>query len=87
MSFDLDDTIAAVASPPGGARRGIIRVSGPKGVEVLAKVFHRSDGKPLPITRPAVIFDGNLRVVLGGVTLTRSVSEGAPNPLASFGLV
>lgn len=37
--YPLDDTIAAIASPPGGAARGIIRISGPAAVECLGPVF------------------------------------------------
>lgn len=33
--FDLTETIAAIASPPGGALRGIVRISGPNTREVL----------------------------------------------------
>lgn len=35
MAFELEDTIAAIASPPGPAQRGIVRVSGPRTVGVL----------------------------------------------------
>jgi len=35
----LDDTIAAVASPPGGAARGIIRLSGPDAAACTARLF------------------------------------------------
>src|SRR5262245_21729604 len=35
MSFDLDDTIAAIATAPGGALRGIVRVSGPDCLTVV----------------------------------------------------
>ncbi|MGA7700872.1 MAG: GTPase [Thermoguttaceae bacterium] len=37
--FSLDDTIAAIASPPGGAARGIVRISGPRAMECLASVW------------------------------------------------
>jgi tRNA modification GTPase len=45
MTFSLDarDTIAALASAPGGGARGILRLSGPRVVAVAAKVF-----RPLP---------------------------------------
>jgi len=35
----LDDTIAAVASPPGGAARGIVRLSGPEVAACVGRVF------------------------------------------------
>lgn len=39
MPLDLDDTIVALASPPGPALRGIVRVSGAGTSEVIAKLF------------------------------------------------
>ena len=39
------DTIVAVASPPGGAPRGIVRISGPNAVALVAGIF------PLPAGR------------------------------------
>ena len=36
MLYDLRDTIVAVASPPGGAARGIVRLSGPQVVSLVA---------------------------------------------------
>ena len=39
MLFRLDDTIAAIASPPGPAPRGIVRLSGPDVVTVVRNVF------------------------------------------------
>ncbi len=39
----LDDTIAAVASPPGGAARGIVRVSGPDAFGSVARFFRDDD--------------------------------------------
>ena len=42
MSFDLEDTIAAIASAPGGGLRGIIRLSGPNSIRCLARILHNS---------------------------------------------
>ena len=39
MPLDLDDTIVALASPPGPALRGIVRVSGVNTSEMVAKLF------------------------------------------------
>ena len=78
MPLDLDDTIAAIASVPGGAARGIVRVSGPAAVECLARVFTASDAKDLPRSGPTRIFAG----MIGLPTLTRSVSEGEAAALA-----
>ena len=41
--FPLDDTIAAIASAPGGAARGIVRLSGPDVLPCLRAVFHSFD--------------------------------------------
>ncbi len=48
--YALDDTIAAVATPAGGAARGIIRISGPGAVGCVAGLF--CDGAPLDSRRP-----------------------------------
>jgi tRNA modification GTPase len=45
--YPLDDTIAAIASAPGGAARGIVRLSGPKALECTAAVFRANDGEPI----------------------------------------
>jgi len=37
--YPLDDTIAAIASPPGGAARGIVRLSGPAAWHCIASCF------------------------------------------------
>lgn len=44
MPFNTEDTIAAVASPPGAAARGIVRVSGAEAVELVGKLLDQ----PLP---------------------------------------
>lgn len=45
MGFDLQDTIAAVASAPGGAARGIVRVGGPGTLEVVGRLLEPGDGR------------------------------------------
>jgi tRNA modification GTPase len=47
MPYTLDDTIAAIASPPGGAARGIIRLTGPDVRACVDRVF-RPESSPLP---------------------------------------
>lgn len=42
MSMPLDDTIAASASAPGMGRRAVVRLSGPKAVEIAADLFRAS---------------------------------------------
>ena len=48
-----DDTIAAIASPPGGAARGVVRISGPGTHRLCASFFtpHAPDEWPEPGTR------------------------------------
>ncbi len=53
MLPSTDDTIAAIASPPGGAARGVVRISGP-GTHRLCESFfipHSPDEWPEPGTR------------------------------------
>ncbi len=63
MIADLQQSIAAIASPPGHAARGIVRLSGPRIVESLDKCFRPARGAPelLSIQRPSVI-NGFFRV-------------------------
>jgi tRNA modification GTPase len=50
--FSLDDTIVAIASAPGGAARGIVRLSGPKSIEIVGNVFAPTDSS-VNLVRPA----------------------------------
>jgi tRNA modification GTPase len=45
--FDLDETIAAIASAPGGAARGVVRLSGPQAAAILGECFRPADGARL----------------------------------------
>jgi tRNA modification GTPase len=56
--WDQDDTIAAIASAPGGAARGIVRLSGPRVLEPLAQRFHAKDGIDLSQLREATAVEG-----------------------------
>ena len=47
-----DDTIAAIATPPGEGGIGIVRVSGPAALPILRWVFVRANGRPLAADRP-----------------------------------
>jgi tRNA modification GTPase len=51
MTFDLDDTIAAIATASGSGLRGIVRVSGPKAVEIAAMLFDGEGPKSSPTCR------------------------------------
>ncbi|BBO32771.1 tRNA modification GTPase [Lacipirellula parvula] len=43
MPYDVNDTIAAIASAAGGGARGVIRISGPQALERLARCFVSAD--------------------------------------------
>ena len=61
--FDLlDDTIAAVASPPGHAPRGIVRCSGPEAIGLARQVFTAETGVDLAVVP-------GFRRLAGSVTL------------------
>ena len=44
VSFDVDDTIVAIASAPGQAIRGIVRISGPQMAACLDSLLRPDDG-------------------------------------------
>jgi len=57
--LDLDDTIAAVSTPPGAAARAIVRLSGPQTIACLDQCCRAEDGRPLTdYTVPSVIAAG-----------------------------
>lgn len=43
MSYHTGDTIAAIASAPGGAACGVVRISGPRAIDCLATCFKPAD--------------------------------------------
>ncbi|MEX2560316.1 MAG: tRNA modification GTPase [Pirellulales bacterium] len=54
--YHPDDTIAAVASAPGGAARGIVRLSGPGVVECVSRSFEPDQAVELAdVTRPTML--------------------------------
>lgn len=56
MPLPLGDTIAAIATAPGGAARGILRVSGPEAIACLARCFTAIDRSKLAdLKRPQVM--------------------------------
>ena len=62
MTYDLEDTIGAIATAPGGAARGIIRISGPKAVEAAANLFEASDGDRLADVRRTTAMTGAVSI-------------------------
>ncbi len=64
MAYHLDDTIAAIASPPGGGYRGILRLAGPGVVACLNACFvsHQRGSNPLESARRASVVQGTLNL-------------------------
>ena len=60
MNLSLEEPIAALASPPGSAARGIIRLSGGQVREVFAGWFEPSDPEGWQQARVAAVFAGVL---------------------------
>lgn len=60
MLESLDETIAAIASAPGGAARGILRVSGANVLGRLKTVFQSADGADLAAATGATWLSGSL---------------------------
>ena len=52
MTPSTDDTIAAIASAPGGAPRGVIRMSGPDALDCLRSCFIADDNSPEASSAP-----------------------------------
>lgn len=62
MSFNTDDTICAIASAPGGAGRGIVRVSGQAAVAIASQLFETAD-------RPTISEIGQASALAGQVSI------------------
>jgi tRNA modification GTPase len=58
--MDTEDTIAAIASAPGGAMRGVLRVSGPEAVRCVARCLSSEDGRALTAVRRPCVVAGQL---------------------------
>ncbi len=59
MVIDTEDTIVAIASAAGGALQGIVRLSGPQCVKVVARIFTADAAEALSIVevrRPSLLF-------------------------------
>ncbi|MEX0677241.1 MAG: GTPase [Pirellulales bacterium] len=63
--YHTDDTIAAIASAPAGAARGIIRISGPGVPAILRTCFHARPEVDLATISRATVASGT--IVLGGL--------------------
>jgi tRNA modification GTPase len=61
VALDTNDTIAAIASPPGPAPRGIVRLSGPAAISTPLESFIPRNDESMPPGRARVV-SGSLRV-------------------------
>ncbi len=64
----LDDVIAAVASAPGAARRGIVRASGPGVQSVIAQILDSPAGQPHIDLHPPRATRVTARLCIGGLS-------------------
>ena len=65
MQYDPDDTIAAIGTAPGGAPRGMVRISGPQVLQCLGAFFRSADANDWQIESEAPqVIEGSIR--LGG---------------------
>ena len=61
IALDPNDTIVAIASPPGPGLRGIVRLSGPAAIPIVLADYLTDDEQKLPPRRARVV-SGSLRV-------------------------
>lgn len=72
MSYHADDTICAVSSAPGGAARGIVRLSGADAIAIASNFFRAEDGRVLHGGSTAIAKSGSVRVPLADTQTTPS---------------
>ncbi|MFK7767904.1 MAG: tRNA modification GTPase [Mariniblastus sp.] len=61
-SIDIEDTIAAIASPPGVSQRGIVRISGPRTVEFIDRLFRSDNGDAISTTKTTDSISGTFQI-------------------------
>src|SRR5688572_29822821 len=70
MHPDPRDTIAAIGTAPGGAARGMIRISGPETIACVARCFRPSDANAnLTEIHSAEVVQGELQLGEQGANL------------------
>jgi tRNA modification GTPase len=69
MLYPLDDTIAAIASAPGGAARGILRISGPDVRRCLLSIFRPEQPVDWEAIERATVVPGSLMLDTGQARL------------------
>ena len=61
INLFIDDTIAAIATAPGEGGIGIIRISGPKSLEVAEEIFFSMSGKKISEYPARTLIFGNIK--------------------------
>jgi len=70
MAYDLEDTIAGLGTAPGGAERGMVRVSGPQLIACLSSCFvPASAEESLGAIERASVISGTLHVAIADLKL------------------
>ncbi|MCI0333817.1 MAG: 50S ribosome-binding GTPase [Planctomycetes bacterium] len=69
MSYHPDDTICAIGTATGGAARGMVRVSGPNAIDVIARLFETADGTLLNSIASPIALAGRATIRLGDDSL------------------
>jgi tRNA modification GTPase len=73
IELSVDQPIAALASPPGGAARGIVRISGTQVQDIMSDWFEQEPGDDWRSARVAWSHQGRLVLMSGGHRLEISV--------------
>jgi tRNA modification GTPase len=66
MSFQTDDTICAIATAPGGAARGMVRISGSSAAAIAARLFESIGQQPINTIQRATAVPGRIQIELDG---------------------
>lgn len=66
MPFHTEDTICAIATAPGGAARGMVRISGESAIDIASRLFEAANEKPIDLIRQPTSVSGRVRVEFAG---------------------
>jgi tRNA modification GTPase len=79
--FSLDDTIAAIATPPGEGGIGIVKISGPLATDILRRLFKPAADAGTPqALRPRHLTWGHVRDPVGGQVVDEALVVVMPAP-------
>jgi len=92
VSLDVDDTIVAIASAPGPGLRGIVRVTGPKTLELVETLFENYDSPRFPNRSRPTLVQGQMTIDQGlkvniGLYLWPTDRSYTRQPTAEFHLI